>query len=747
MPPGTDQPAPGSQRLPGLRKFAAALIAANRSACHRQVLIVAGERDWCLRQAELLLAPPQLSEIAWLGDRPPTGITPLAAAQARQVLGGEVDALVVDAWAGFDPDAFGATIGAVHGGGLVVLLTPPLASWPDYVDPATERIATYPYTCQQITGRYLQRLTRLIRSSSEALVLEPDKSLPEISTPAVSRPDPAPARRQLGTADQQRAVVAIERCASGHRHRPVVLTSDRGRGKSAALGIAAAQLLRTGVARIIVTASSLNAAAAVFTHAQQLLPEAYTARGYISTDQATLEFVAPDELLRHSRSAHLLLVDEAATIPTAVLTALLKRYARLVFASTVHGYEGTGRGFALRFREVLDRHTPHWRELRLETPIRWASDDPAERFAFRALLLNAWPAPDAALTEATAAECRAEALDRDALIAEERLLSELFGLLVLAHYRTTPADLRQLLDAPELSVWVLRYQNHVAAAALVVDEGGLPAELARTIWLGLRRPRGHLVAQSLAAHGGLAQAPTLYGRRVLRIAVHPACQNRRLGTRLLGDIFDDARGRGIDYLAAAFGATTELLRFWIRSAMRVVRLGSHREASTGHHGAIMLRPLSPAGERFVNTAQARFADRLPDLLSEPLHALDPELALMLLQNLGSAGTLAPTPGDWDDLLAFGFGRRQYNDAMVALRRLTRYTLPDPQRAAALSRSQQLALLARVLQQRDWSELAGYLEVAGRRPVVATLRHAVRRLALTSPERQVRRQACELLHVR
>ncbi|MCO6441097.1 MAG: tRNA(Met) cytidine acetyltransferase, partial [Nitrococcus mobilis] len=338
-----------------------------------------------------------------------------------------------------------------------------------------------------------------------------------------------------------------------------------------------------------------------------------------------------------------------------------------------------------------------------------------------------------------------ERLDRDVLVDDEPTLSELFGLLVLAHYRTTPGDLRQLLDAPGLSVWVLRHRRHVAAAALVIDEGGFPATLARAIWLGLRRPQGHLVAQSLAAHAGLAQAPTLHGRRVLRIAVHPACRRRGLGTRLLGGIFGDARNHGIDYLATAFGATNELLRFWARFGMRVVRLGNHREASSGNCSAIVLRALSQAGEQLVNTATARFADRLPVLLNEPLHDLDPALALTLVQQLERPG--APTPEDWDDLLAFGFGRRQYMDTLVALQRLTRYALTDPRLTAVLSRSEQLVLLARTLQRREWSKLAGYLAVPGRRQVVAALRASVRRLALVSSEPQVRRQARELLQAR
>ena len=74
--------------------------------------------------------------------------------------------------------------------------------------------------------------------------------------------------------------------------------------------------------------------------------------------------------------------------------------------------------------------------------------------------------------------CSRERLDRDALMDDETTLAQVFGLLVWAHYRTRPFDLRQMLDAPEVSVQVLRHGESIVATALVAEEGGLDAPLA-----------------------------------------------------------------------------------------------------------------------------------------------------------------------------------------------------------------------------------------------------------------------------
>ncbi|MBO0236966.1 GNAT family N-acetyltransferase, partial [Vibrio parahaemolyticus] len=81
-------------------------------------------------------------------------------------------------------------------------------------------------------------------------------------------------------------------------------------------------------------------------------------------------------------------------------------------------------------------------------------------------------------------------------------------------YRTSPLDLRRMMDAPGQAFRCARAGGAVAGALWLVAEGGLSRELSRAVWAGFRRPRGNLVAQSLAAHGGSPLAATLRGLRV-----------------------------------------------------------------------------------------------------------------------------------------------------------------------------------------------------------------------------------------
>lgn len=683
---------------------------------HRCVLVLTGPRQALADRAQSLLTALQCRDVRWFSDRAPPGVSPLGSDAALQLLGGELGALVFDAWAGFDPDAFGALTGCIRAGGLLMLLAPPLDDWPAYADPQHARITVAPYPPELVKGRFLGRLARVITDET-SLILVNDTRL--VRQPPLTT-GPFTAEEHLSgpckTRDQEEAVAALLRVATGHRRRPVVLVSDRGRGKSAAFGIAAARLAGQGRERIVLTATRADAVATVFEQAERIRPGA---RRY-------LHFMAPDELVENPPEADLLLVDEAAAIPVPILEKLLRRYPRIAFASTVHGYEGTGRGFALRFSTMLDALSNSWKTLPLKTPIRWAPDDPLERLVFRMLALDAEPADSGSFGGAVRPEdFELSRPDRDDLAADERTLAEVFGLLVQAHYRTRPLDLRHLLDGPNLTVYVMRAAGHVAATALVAAEGGFDDASAAAIWAGNSRPHGHLLPETLAAHLGLRQAPLLRCARIMRVAVHPALQRRGLGSRMLQEIVAQLAQQQYDYVGTSFGATPALVGFWQRLGWLPVRLSVQKGASSGTHSAVLLQPVNAAGEALLLQARQRFFAQFPHQLSDSLRNLEPALVAALLGH-GSDSAPHLDESDRQDLQAFAHAQRLAEVSIGSLWRLALRALMHGQ-AARLTEDELAILVTRVVQKHSWRESARAAGYSGRKQALQALRGAVGKL--------------------
>jgi len=486
------------------------------------------------------------SDILWISNSPliPEALT---AHKARMVLGREFDAIVFDAFSGLDVNALAAVSGTLRGGGVFILLSPPLESWPQFPDPAYQRFLPHFYTAADVAGLFLQRFIRILQ-----------QPLTAFNSVLANSPNQAEIVQKIIEADSA-----------------VVLTADRGRGKSAALGLAASQLIAQGK-RVLVTAPARVAVDAVFKHAE-LAPQ----------------FYAPDDLLENLPVADLLMVDEAAAIPLPLLLKLARAYPRIVFATTLHGYEGSGRGFVLRFQQALGDLAPNWQNLRLEQPMRWPLHDPLEALFCRLLLLD---------IEATPVQLQADlpitaiCLERRQLIENEDLLQQIFGLLVTAHYQTRPSDLQQMLDAPNLSIHVLQQEQQVLAVALLSREGGFDAELSEAIYAGKRRPHGHLVPQTLTFHAQIAGAAELVCERIMRIAVHPDIQKRGLGKQLIQHLYEYAASKQADYLAVSYALSPELLRFWQQAGFMLARIGHRRDTASASRSAVQLRAISTAGK-------------------------------------------------------------------------------------------------------------------------------------------------------
>ena len=105
-----------------------------------------------------------------------------------------------------------------------------------------------------------------------------------------------------------------------------VVTADRGRGKSASLGLLSAALIKQGVAKITVVAPALSAVEALFSAAaENLVGMSALNRVRCALGEASVRFYQPDRMLEVMPETDVLLVDEAAAIPVPVLGALAGR--------------------------------------------------------------------------------------------------------------------------------------------------------------------------------------------------------------------------------------------------------------------------------------------------------------------------------------------------------------------------------------------------------------------------------------
>ncbi|MEF1228208.1 GNAT family N-acetyltransferase, partial [Vibrio fortis] len=510
---------------------------------------------------------------------------------------------------------------------------------------------------------------------------------------------------------QKLAIEAIEKVMFGHRKRPLVLTADRGRGKSSALGIASANIIKAkSSVTIVVTAPNVKAIQPLFEHAQKLLPNSSMEnRHTLVHEQSKIVFVAPDEVLRTQPDCDLLLVDEAAAIPLPMLKRVVESYHRMVFSTTVHGYEGSGRGFGIKFEKWLSEQRPNWRSFKLEQPIRWNVNDTLESWLFDTFLLDSD-------IEGLPKDVELEGwswhqFDKQTLLDNPKVLTQCFGLLVSAHYQTSPNDLIQLLDNPQMSLHALFSDQHCLGCILTVEEGALSHELIQDVQLGKRRPRGHLAPTLLANHLGLDKAAVQKCLRIMRIAVHPDIQGQGLGHRMIGHLVK--ANSEFDYLATSFGATDELVDFWCSNGFVSVHLGHQRDQSSGCHSLLMCRTLNEESRHWVEEGSLYFYSGLRYLLSTTYSSLEPAIVRSLL----SSQPRRLLVEDINPLLSYYVeGGNSFDSVGFILENLI-YNLSK----VHLEQTSDL-LLWKVVQKRTWTECSELANLAGRKQTESTLRH-------------------------
>lgn len=746
----------------------AATVAALRSEAgvtdHRRLLVVTGARSGrhhacrvVARSAATLAVVSGDEQFDDLGDAV-DDYRRQSPRAAEELLGTTHETVVVDGADGFSPNAVGRTVGAVAGGGLYVLLLP--ADWVDRVDGFRANLAVPPYTDDEPTSAFRERLVATFDHPGVAVydadadvfrqdgLTEPDGSPPQSDGTLPANPEfPMAAYEACLTAGQGRTLRRLEQLRQPGT--AAVVDAHRGRGKSSVAGLAAGALAAAGQS-VIVTAPSRSNAATLLNRAGTLM-ETLGGRDGENTADGSVDYVEPTTLDEAVGGADAVFVDEAAGLPVALLSTALAA-PRVAFVTTVHGYEGAGRGFSVRFRDRLADADHEVVETHLREPIRYAPDDPVESWGFRALALDARPAVDRLVADATVTDTSYRRLSTATLRGDDHRLRETFGLLVRAHYRTEPTDLARLLDAPNLSTHALLVDDHVVAVALVAREGGLSPERRQDVFGG-GRIHGNMIPDLLGSQLRDPEATRPVGYRVVRIATHDAVRRSGFGSRLLSAIETDL-ATGVDrpgfapadYLGSGFGATPGVVDFWRQNGYRSVHLSTTRNDTSGEHSAVLLSPVTDAGRALVARHEAGFRDRIPGVLSDTLRTLEPDVVRATLRACEADPELLIefTDYEWRLIVGTGTGPTAYGTAPAPFRRLAvawflATQAPPAERAnggagsddaddgVALDERAERLLVRKVLQGRAWDDVAETLGFVSTGECMRTLGETVRKL--------------------
>ena len=549
----------------------------------RTLLILVGEDDFLAHQLNHNLS---LKSAVWIGDVSPHFATQSSFpfSKTKNLLGSEFPAIIYDARQGIHLDALAIAAGTLQDGGQLLLL---LNHWADLSNqPDSDSLRWSGEKHAINTPHFIAFLQEKIAKYGFPIY----QSTPLMR--ALPMPQKDRSTHCQPTLEQARLLQQM-----AEAEEPIlIITAKRGRGKSALAGLFAKQQVAQNQP-VILTAPNKSAV-----------------NIFNEFAGAEITFMPPDELSQNLSDApqqfanHWLFVDEAAMIPLDILFRLTKAFKRVVLTTTIHSYEGTGRGFLLKFMSKTDRTLRHFE---LFTPLRWQADDKLETFIDDLLLCDC--------------EDRLPQPPYDSVLAEQIQMSHceriphdqiesVYGLLTLAHYRTSPLDLRRLLDAPQQQFYLAQVQNSLLGCVWAVSEGGLTDKtLIRQIRRGERRPRGNLVAQMLCFQAGLEEACEFRSLRISRIAVQPNWQQQGLGQRLITRMKQQQikQQGAVDFLSVSFGYTPELLAFWQKCGFILVHFSESKEASSGCYSVVALCPLSEEGRVFVQRAEKQFQRNLP----------------------------------------------------------------------------------------------------------------------------------------
>ncbi|MHA2271762.1 MAG: GNAT family N-acetyltransferase [Candidatus Hodarchaeales archaeon] len=672
---------------------------------------------------------------------PPLQLTTVNSGHTKPVLGRTVDFAILDLGRRFYPNDLGIVIETVRGGGFILLRLPLEDQWPTVQTYRPTNFEFSPLKSEK-RPRFLSWLMDTLRACNHCEFVDLQE-VDQISPLSISQESPFQHVRSphdssirlellpnqlleiVKSGNQAEVLMAADEVVQyqeSSKRRILAILANRGRGKSAALGMIAAGYLHWA-SQILKETICITISAPLLENVQEALKFAIrslSVLGYevkpdrdhrenilkLDIPEGTIEFLPPS--LYDANANHLLLIDEAGGIPPALLKSMMRKSPLTILSSTVHGYEGVGRVFN---RKVLSRihRQPYYavREITMDTPIRFPKGDPVEKWLFRALLLDAEPpkTPQKVTTRKNT-DLSFVRLEKDQLfsINSEKMLRAIFGLYLYSHYRNQPNDLSLAADAPNYDVYMvlcpIKSQKAPLVAILGCWEGNLDE---KTVTYLDRHPdtQGNIIPLTFLRYHDKNLAK-LNGLRIVRIATHPDHQSEGLGGYALENLTKSITELGADWIGSSFGATPQLVRFWAAYGFQPIHIRPTPSPTTGEHSIVVIKGTSPKGQQAVERANADFLIRFSELLQSLYHELDAELAHQLLKSCSPIWDFPTrlTQSMRLRLWRYCWGQLYPVLVMEALRELAIwYFLCRP--VVRLSRAQELILISRILQNRSW----------------------------------------------
>lgn len=559
--------------------------------------------------------------------------------ETEKILGNTFGMCILQDFEAITPNLLARTVETVEGGGLVLLLLKGMRSLKQLYTLSMDIHSRYRTEAHNdVTARFNERFVLSLGGCDACLFVDDELNVLPISGGKNVKPLPpldlkdegkSQARKELDgikdnlaesqpvgslvqlakTVDQAKALLTfVDAIAEKTLRSTVTLTAARGRGKSAALGVAIAAAIAHGYSNIFITSPSPENLKTLF----EFVFKGFDALNYLdhvdytiiqSTNpdfnkaivrvnvhrqhRQTIQYIQPQDAYTLGQ-AELLVIDEAAAIPLPLVRKLMGPY--LVFmASTINGYEGTGRSLSLKLIQQLrdqsrviskakgsdtdpaDRVTDVsskngesvssrgrvLREITLSEPIRYAQGDSVEKWLNKLLCLDA-TLPSSKLSVQGCphpSKCELLHVNRDTLFSfhpvSEKFLEQMMALYVASHYKNSPNDLQLMSDAPahQLFVLVPPIDDHSPRLpeALCVIQVALEGQISKESVLNSlsrgQRAGGDLIPWLISQQFQDEEFAGLSGARIVRIATNPEYMSMGYGSQALKCLIDFYEGK------------------------------------------------------------------------------------------------------------------------------------------------------------------------------------------------------------